>query len=336
MPSGISHMLLSRYLPLGADRPYLHKQRANTRYFQIGSIAPDLPYASLTDNNFLDSDSEIADLFHFAHAGQSPEQAPNRLPLLGLERVKTYLEQGADKRGCDAFFWFLVGYASHVIADGVCHPFVMDKVGRYEGPNKAAHRALEMGLDVLLFKHFTGTSGHAIEAGYARMDTFIKGFNELASADIVCHHFAALIRTIYGVRVRPAEVRGWVAGISRLFCLATGRWPAWFRNLDLTRPYAFREIADLDGREDDYLVLERPRYWEGNFRGVERVHFLDDCLPRFNALMMAFLDMAWAYVYEDGPPLVAADLPACSLDTGRPVRDFDNVALVPSLWEVTA
>jgi hypothetical protein len=43
MPSGISHMLLSRYLPVGEDRPFLHKQRANTRCFQIGSIAPDLP-----------------------------------------------------------------------------------------------------------------------------------------------------------------------------------------------------------------------------------------------------------------------------------------------------
>jgi hypothetical protein len=329
-------MLLSRYLHLGADRPYLYKLRHNTRFFQIGSNAPDLPCASLTDNNLLDSDSEIADLFHFAHAGQSPEQAPNRLPLLGLERVKTYLAQGADKKACDAFFWFLVGYASHVIADGVCHPFVMDKVGRYEGPNRAEHRALEMGIDVLLCKHFTGASGHAIEAGYARMDSFIKGFNELKSADIVCHHFAGLIESAYGLSVKPAEIRGWMAGISRLFCLATGRWPAWLRNLDASRPFVFREIADLDGREDDFLVLERPKYWEGNFRGVERVHFLDDCLPRFNALMTAFLDKAWAYVYEAGPAPDAADLPACSLDTGRPVRDFDNVALIPSLWEVTA
>jgi hypothetical protein len=48
MPSGISHILLSRYLPLGADRPYFYKLRANTRYFQIGSIAPGLPYAGTT------------------------------------------------------------------------------------------------------------------------------------------------------------------------------------------------------------------------------------------------------------------------------------------------
>ena len=177
----------------------------------------------------------------------SPERGQARTEVAS-KRVRTYLEQGANKSACDAFFWFLVGYASHVIADGVCHPFVMDKVGRYEGANKAEHRALEMGLDVLLCQHFTGDSGHAIEAGYARMDSSIKGFNELKAADIVCHHFANLIGTVYGVTVRPAEVRGWVAGISRLFCLATGRWPAWLRNLDATRPYVFREIADLDGR----------------------------------------------------------------------------------------
>lgn len=336
MPSGISHMMLSRYLPVGNERPYFYKMRHNTRYFQIGSIAPDLPYASLLDNDFLDSDSEISALFHFTHADQIPDQSPNRLPLLGLDRVKTLHEQGTDKRTCDALFWFLVGYASHVIADGVCHPFVMDKVGRYEGPNKAEHRALEMGIDVLLYKHFTSESGHAIEASYARMDTFIKGFNELKDADFVCRCFADLIQSSYNVCVSPAEIKGWVTGISRLFCLATGRWPTWLRNLDSTRPFVFREIADLDDREDEYLVLERPKDWEGNFRGVERVHFIEDCLPCFNVLMMAFLEKAWAYVYEAGPALGASDLPACSLDTGRPVSDFDNIALVPSFWEAVA
>ena len=37
---------MSEYLPPGVDRPYPHKQQANTHYYQIGSIAPDLPYAA--------------------------------------------------------------------------------------------------------------------------------------------------------------------------------------------------------------------------------------------------------------------------------------------------
>ena len=39
------------------------------------------------------------------------------------------------------------------------------------------HRALEMGIDVLLFKHFTVASGHAIEASYAGMDRFIESLS---------------------------------------------------------------------------------------------------------------------------------------------------------------
>ncbi len=334
MPSGISHMLLSRYLPIENDRPFRYKLTANTRYFQIGSIAPDLPYASVSDNDFLDSDSELANLFHFTSPGQDASLAPNRLPFLGLERVKTSLENGAEKRGCDAFFWFLVGYVSHLIADGVCHPFVMDKVGRYEGPNKAEHRALEMGIDVLLFKHFTQTSGHAIEAGYARMDRFIKSFNDLKYSDMVCSQFANLISEIYGVAVLQEEVADWVEGMGRLFCLSTGKWPRWFRALDATQPFVFREIADLDGQEDDYLALDRPRFWDGNFLGRDRIHFFEDCLPRFNENMLAFMEKAWSFVYESGPALDANDLPAYSLDTGRPVVNFDNIALIPSQWEV--
>lgn len=334
MPSGISHMLFSRYLPVEADSPFFYKMRANTRYFQIGSIAPDLPYASVADQDLLNSDSELANLFHFTFPGQAASLAPNRLPLLGLERVKLYIENGADKRSCDAFFWFLVGYTSHLIADGVCHPFVMDKVGRYEGSNKADHRALEMGIDVLLLKHFTGWSGHAIETGYARMDTYIKGFNDLSYSGMVCNHFANLIESIYGIEIQPEEIAGWVEGMARLFCLATGKWPTWFRNLDATRPFVFREIADLDGQEDDYLVLERPRFWDENFLGRGRIHFFEDCLPRFNELMTVFLGKAWAYVYENGPAPGEDDLPAFSLDTGRPVGGYYNLALIPSQWEM--
>ncbi len=334
MPSGISHILLSRYLDIPDDRLYRYQLKKNARYFQIGSIAPDLPYASLVDDDFLDSDSELANLFHYTHPNQDPDLSPNRLPLLGLNQVQKRLLAGENKRECDAFFWFMVGYASHLIADGVCHPFVMDKVGRYEGDNKAEHRALEMGIDVLLFKFFTELSGHEIEASYAREDSYIKGFNQLTYSGSVCTYFSDLIHTIYGIDVAPNEVSGWVEGMGRLFCLSTGKWPAWLRNLDETRPYVFRQIKDLDGIKDDYLVLESPKFWDANFLGKNRVHFFEDCLPRFDKLMLAFIDKAWAFVYEQGPALTEADLPAYSLDTGRVVADYDNIELTPAQWEV--
>lgn len=334
MPSGISHMLLSRNLELADDCPYRYKIRQNTRYFQIGSIAPDLPYASVLDNDFFESESELANLFHFTAAGQNVAQSPNQLPLAGLTHVRYLVERGVNKRECDALFWFLAGYASHVIADGICHPYVMDKVGRYEGPNKAEHRALEMGIDVLLFKHFTADSGYAIETNYAGMDTFIAGFNELKYAPLVVRHFATLIKETFGVDVEPNEIHGWVLGMSRLFGLAAGNWLDLLRQLDATRPYIFRNMHDLAGREDEYLRLEKPRFWDDNFHNTATVHFIDDCLPHFNSQMKIFLDQAYAYVYDSGPQIGIAELPSFSLDTGRSVCDFDNIALTPLLWQV--
>lgn len=333
MPSPISHMLLSRNLPTDDDSPYQYKRLYNTRYFQIGSIAPDLPYGAIADNNFLKNENKIANLFHFTENVQNIKQTPNRIPWLGIERVKKMIQEDAVKREYDALFWFLAGYASHVIADGICHPFIMDKVGRYEGSNKAAHRALEIGIDVLLFKHFTITSGHAIEASYAGMDTFISSFTELRHANFILEQFVNLIEVVYELPVTTDEIKEWVTGISRLFCLSTGKWPDWFRQLDFTTPFVFKQIADIEGHEEDYLVLGKPKFWDNNFRNAAAVHFLNDCLPHLNYKMESFLNKAYAYVYESGPQIVDDDLPAFSLDTGRTVNDPDNIALTPILWE---
>lgn len=334
MPSGITHMLISRNLPIDDDTTYKFKKLYNTKYFQLGSISPDLPYGAIADNHFLDNEDEIANLFHFAVQGQSSDQSPNKLPLLGLRKVKEMWAQGSGKRACDALFWFLTGFASHVIADGICHPYVMDKVGRYEGPNKAEHRALEMGIDVLLFKHFTADSGHTIEASYAGMDQLIASFDQLNHINFIFEHFMDLIDTVYGKKISVDEIKQWVVGISRLFTLSTGKWPGWLRHLDATTSFVFRQTSDLESRKEEYLVLNKPKFWDSNFLGAEKIHFIEDCLPRYNKAMKSFLDRAYAYVYESGPSLMETDLPAFSLDTGRTVHDFDNAALKPTLWEV--
>lgn len=335
MPSGISHMLLSRYLPIEKSKGYLHKRNFFTRYFQIGSIAPDLPYASVADYDFFHSEVELADLFHFAKSNQDVPLSPNRLPLLSMQRIKTLTEQENDRRECDSLFWFFAGYASHVIADGIFHPFVMDKVGKYEGSNKADHRALEMGIDVLVLKHFTQSSGHAIESSYAGFDSQISEFNELKYANSIHTHFSNLINTIYGIRISPGDIKGWISGISNLFCLCTGKWPGWVRNIKETCPFVFREIKDVEKRADNYLILTKPRFWEDNFRHSPAVDLLNDCLPQFNKTMAAYLEKAYAYVYESGAQLTDLDLPAFSLDTGRTADDPNNVAITPLLWQVT-
>lgn len=331
-------MLLSRNLPIDASVPYLNKLRANTRYFQIGSIAPDLPYVGIIDNNFLESDIDLANLFHFTTPNQNNRNRdpyPNKIPLIGLELLKNSIQRDVGRRECDALFWFLVGFASHIIADGVCHPFVMDKVGRYEGDNIISHMVLEMGIDVLLLKHFAADNGHAVEASYARIGRFTRGFSELRYTPFILTEFADLIKSVYAYEVTPEKITDWIFGMSRLFCPSTGKWPDWLRNVDVSVPFVFKEIIDIEVRQDDYLVLEKPTYWDQNFLGIQSIHFLNDCLPRFNQLMKSFLDKAYNYIYKAEAQVNESDLPAFSLDTGRSVIDPDNIKLTPVLWEET-
>jgi hypothetical protein len=211
----------------------------------------------------------------------------------------------------------------------------MDKVGPYEGANKVAHRALEMGIDVLLCKHFTEPSGASLEASFLGMDTSIKGFNGLRYAESVRENFANLISEIYGQTVALHAISEWVLGLARLFCLSTGQWPQWFRDIGNTEKYVFRQFEDLKGRENDYLLLEKPKYWDLNFRRKPQVHLIEECLPRFNTLIRAFLEKAFAYVYNTGAELSEDDLPAFSLDTGRPVTAPSDTSLEPVLWRAS-
>ena len=119
---------------------------------------------------------------------------------------------------------------------------------------------------------------------------------------------------------------------SRLFSLSTGIWPDWFRRLDAATPFVFKEISDVEDKEADYLVLGKPKSWNNNFLNTAEIHFIKNCLPRFDGLMKSYLDKAYSCVYESGSQLIDDDFPAFSLDTGRTVNDPDNIALTPILW----
>lgn len=330
MPSGISHMLLVRNLPV-EDRPYRYQMHSNSRYVQLGSIAPDIPYGAIADNDIFQDRDEIADLLHFTKTNQDESLSPEKIPLAGFKRVKERREKEGGSRESDALFWFFAGYASHVIGDGVGHPFVMDKVGRYEGSNKAQHRALELGLDVILHNHFSPGEGR--EATLTSMDSFMKGLGELKYSDSVLGEFAFLIRSVYNKNFSGSEIKEWLRGFSRIYWFFTGNWPSWLRNIEKTSPWVFRRTEDIKGREDDYLTLKKPLFWEENFLKREEIHFIKDIIPRFNILMKEFLDRAWSWVYDGGDPLTSEDLPSLCLDTGRIVADPNNIDMKPILWE---
>ena len=141
MPSGITHILLTKKLhdelPDGTLKYILADSAA---FLTIGAVAPDLPYASIADiDTFLLRQSGLADNFHYLKT--------NQIPLRSLSALKS-IKDKTNEQLFFQMFSFFIGYISHVMADGIFHPFIRDQVGNY-AQNKSAHRSLELKFDLL-------------------------------------------------------------------------------------------------------------------------------------------------------------------------------------------
>lgn len=314
MPSGISHILLSDYLTDRVNSENLRKTlSAGGSYFLVGSVGPDLPYASKLDKDYiLSSQSELADDFHY--------RKTNQIPLRAFTWIKQFLTSNINNTDnlklLDDHFCFFLGFCSHIIADGIMHPFVRDKVGEYKD-NSTEHRALEMCLDVLLYKHLTEKSGEFTELNYSNIHDRLKELDSDKNRMLVMELFSTCICDEYKKEVSPETVAGWPIGLYRLFDVAEGKHPKIYREPDWSSAYFFKNASDLNGHLDKYLSLEKPEHWQNNFLNKNRINFLDDCVPQFFAKMKAFSQRAYNATYENGPPLSESDLPAINLDNGR-------------------
>src|SRR5690349_11961144 len=109
MPSGITHMMISRK---ALDRITEQKNgdvhallQSYRGPFIAGCVAPDLPYMTLTDLNPFSSRKVIADSMHYSNT--------NQVPLLGLKEARDFAQSG-QKEKAEALFSFYIGYCSHL------------------------------------------------------------------------------------------------------------------------------------------------------------------------------------------------------------------------------
>ena len=251
----------------------------------------------------------------------------NQAPLLALNKIKNFAGDTLEQRKLkNAHFAFFAGFASHVIADGIFHPFVLDKVGEYAG-NKGDHRALELGLDVLVLQHFTADSGLEFDVQHAKIQNRFDEFKNEAFAQPILEHFSKLIMSIYEYEATEDNISGWVEGLYRLFRISSsGTWPEWFMHLDTSSSFVAKHLDDIKERADDYLLLKKPKDWDVNFLQTSQIHFINDGIPKFVELYNQFLARAYSFVYKDGAPLTETDLPGVNLDTGRPLY------IKPTYW----
>jgi hypothetical protein len=326
MPSGISHILLARHfqdqLPIGK----LKKRLASGRYFfQVGAVGPDLPYASILDDDlFLFDQGDLADKMH--------HQVTNQIPLRVLPKIKAIpainLLRTKEKRFKFAFF---LGYMAHIVSDGLFHPFVRDKVGNYVG-NETDHRVLEMRMDVLIYHHFYAPTGAQGEFNYVNLHDELRNIETSRQTPKVMQTYRNSIEEVYNEDHDLDRVQGWSEGLYRLFAVAEGDHPAIYRNLKILDGIIFKNYDDLKDKSDDILVLTTPKDRAENFLHTDRIHVIDDCIPKFVDVFTPLAIKAHDYVYKNGAELTEDDLPNINLDTGRPADRHHDLDLIPTLW----
>ncbi|MBA4405758.1 hypothetical protein C0389_00630 [bacterium] len=328
MASGIAHILLMKNLQNILPNSRLKKVLQSGRDFlQAGAVGPDLPYASIADSDlFFKTQSDLANKFHY--------EKTNMLILMAFREIKEKSVELSDREK-NFMFSFFLGFASHIIADGIIHPFVRDKVGNYH-ENQTAHRVLEMQLDVLLFYHLTMRSNGPINLNYSNIHDELINFdrNFYPEVDKVLELFSKLILEVYHLDYTPAVIRGWIKGLHTMFGVAEGEHPKIYRIVGFINNFLFSDYNDLLAKQRDLLILEKPKDRAYNFLRRPRIHFFDDCLPQFYNTFIPLANKCYEYVYNKQGELTERDIPPIDLDTGRDLAYHNNLDLTPILWSV--
>ncbi len=326
MASGITHILLMKnlqqVLPVGSK---IKRKLAQARdILNVGAIAPDLPYASIADNDFfLTTESELADKFHY--------EKTNELPLKAFHYIRS-IKNDKTKREINFLFSFFIGYVSHLIADGIIHPYVRDMVGDYN-EHKEEHRVLEMQLDVLYFEYITKHSGKPLNLNYTNLHDELANFEKetYPQTELVLKTFNGLINEVYNFNCSVNDLFGWVKGIYRMFSVAEGDHGI-YRNIPFVKPFLFPDLHELKENNKDILILTKPIDRDENFLKKDKIDFFDDCVPMFYEKFIPVLNKAYKFVYEDGAELTAEDVKGIDLDTGRDLAVNNDLNEIPLYW----
>ena len=315
MPSGITHMLLAQTFNEksghGNDSlEFLLDEKL--KVFQVGALAPDIAYSQNARpwRNLLKSESGTADLLHYKQT--------NQVPLQALESIQQ-LAPSADK---DNQFAFFLGYISHIVADGIVHPFVRDKVGNYEVAS-GEHRALEMRLDAI----FLDSLMEGVNINYANLHDQIKDASK-EELDSVLNLFSKLLEEVYQIKFGSHRIADWIDDLHDLFEIAENENNCFYASFPGMGTFLYNDTAEVLANKDADLWLRNNEAVgrKQNFLGQD-VHFLDDCVPRFHRAFAKIAVSAYEWVYNAGPALSAEMIPAINLDTGRLFTADDSAGI---------
>lgn len=319
MPSGFTHVLLARTFP---DRSGIKDDELGLLldqympYFQLGAMAPDLPYSQQIKWKFGEDEANLANKFHY--------DKTTEIPLRAFEYIKNL--KGEEKDKALAFF---LGYAAHIVADGIIHPYVRDKVGDYD-ENQDKHRELEMRIDVFFLDKLTKGS---VNLNYSNIHDIIK--DPLQDFGTISRLFSKLVNEVYGADIEPKDVVGWVNNMHTVFEAAESSNNQFYAKIPGFKGYLYLDNDEVlkNHQADLILRLNEPKDRDQNFAGKD-IRFFEDCLPSFYSAFKKVATAAYEYTFNGGPMLTAMNFPAINLDTGRPLtaKSGNDLDANASFW----
>ena len=344
MPSPLTHIMLVKNECDEIEDIFKNKDHAFelapklARYSAelcTGSISPDITYFTeqaatrILANFFQDDIHFIADCIHLENS--------NLLFEAGINHLKRQ-KDNTDPSVFDAQFAFLCGYMAHVVADGVIHPYVRDKVGDYVTDEaKFNHRLLEMRLDILLCHHFYGHNLNNIEF-QDELDG-LKHSNELFCfiSDITNTAYPQSIQKTIGRKLTAKDMENSYVSAKQAFEVSSHRENIplpWLNHLMEKKAVKHEDFSDDKINTPAIRELSTPKTFNGktldsNFMGKPTVDFVNDVVPRFAQVYLPLLETLYGHIYHN-ESLALSMLPPFSLDDGRLLSNLEGNAFY---WE---
>ncbi|WP_413578565.1 zinc dependent phospholipase C family protein [Bdellovibrio sp. HCB290] len=325
MPAGFTHLAFARksldHLESESGKNAKDILDADIGLYLFGCVSPDIPYMGRFDGNPFTNNKEVADDLHY--------RKTNEVPLLGLKAAKEAVKAGNEELA-EALFSFYIGYTSHLIADGIVHPFIRDMVGDYEVA-ETEHRILEMKLDVLISKRLVG-----VEVNGVNLQKDLDYVNDSVQLSQVFQSFSTVIEQVHGHKLKPGKIEDLLKAMKTALDIAEGEFPSWYQLLGKHFGAAYLDEKKVVGEEATLVNLTFPidAAEKGNlqnFMKANKVNFFEHVMPRFFSTFPGLIEKAYDYVFNNGPEVTDL-IPAINLDTGRSLanQDLNNK---PVLWE---
>lgn len=296
----------------------------------IGAISPDLLYfteglvmKALAGSNIQDM-HKIADLMHTSKT--------NGFLLEGMDYIRKVSDQEIKKK----LFSFMCGHLAHIVADGVIHPFIRDKVGDYSDSTKLNHRMLEMRLDVFVTEEFVGYNMNDCQfAEYLECED-TKPITKLITA-VLNSVYGPEISKLYNEKLKPKTIEGAIDASRKALKSSSGNFNLKWYLGDLLERKGLKhpDLNEIRKQKNADTILHQPidkveRKLKGNFLKVQEINFLEDVCPQFIEKYIELVNKLYEVTFL-GQKLNENDFEAINLDTGRTLSSpgYDNI---PFYW----